>query len=67
MKADKVTYQVRYRGSVYSAHRTEAAAIKAAKQLDNPEELCTVAMIVESGTYKSRRQVWPTEGETYSN
>jgi len=65
--SDKVTYRVAYRGCQYSDHRSEDAAIKAAKSLDQANELATVTMIVESGTYKSRRQVWPTEGETYSN
>ena len=59
-------YAVHARGNEISTHKTEAAAVAEAQSL--PESDCpSVVLIVTSGTYKSRTQVWPTQGETYSN
>lgn len=61
---DKVTYIVTENGCNVSNHRSEAAAIKSAQASDGET---SVVMRVESGTYQSTTQVWPTIGTTYSN
>jgi hypothetical protein len=46
-----------------STHRTEAAAIKAARKIDDSR----VMMRETSGTYKSTTCIHPEVGATYSN
>jgi pectin methylesterase-like acyl-CoA thioesterase len=46
-----------------STHRSEAAAIKAARKIEDSR----VVMHVTSGTYKSTTCIYPAVGMTYSN
>jgi pectin methylesterase-like acyl-CoA thioesterase len=46
-----------------STHRSESAAIKAARKIEDSR----VVMHVTSGTYKSTTCIYPAVGTTYSN
>jgi hypothetical protein len=64
MMMDKATFEVRdEQRNTVSSHRSESAAIKAAKKLNDSR----VIMVVTSGTHKSTTCVWPEVGTTYSN
>lgn len=56
-------YEVKSQGQIVSTHKTEEAAVKKAKTIEN----AVVVAHEVSGTYESRMQVWPTVGECYSN
>jgi hypothetical protein len=48
---------------VISTHRSESAAIKAARKIDDSR----VVMRETSGTYESTTCIYPAVGATYSN
>jgi hypothetical protein len=57
------TYEIIKQGVAVEAKRSEKSAIREAESI----QADAVVMIVQSGKYKSRTQVWPTHGETWSN
>lgn len=64
MTTSTATYQVTCLGDAISSHRSEAQAVRAAKKLG---EHSSVVLVVTSGTYRSKTQVWPEARPTYSN
>lgn len=62
----------RVNSEIVSTHRSKKAAIAAAKKLADEDqryirENWAVNAHEVSGTYESHQQVWPTQGECYSN
>ena len=59
-------YETLVNGIPVEQHDAETPAIEHAKERELNGEQASVVMVEESGTYKSRTQVYPKRSETYA-